>query len=130
MSCPSSSTRPRTVARSESSCMRLRQRRNVLLPHPDGPMMAVTVLAGNAREMFLTAAVLPKNAERYCAASLVGRSAGSIASTRDPARGHAEHKYESHQDQCGRPREPMPFVVRTGGVHEDLQRQGLHRLSD
>src|SRR5688572_8686620 len=42
---PSSSTLPSARAAVISSCMRLRQRMNVDLPQPEGPMMAVTPLA-------------------------------------------------------------------------------------
>src|SRR5919202_2610830 len=41
MSCSSSRTRPRALAPRTASCMRLRQRMSVLLPQPEGPMMAV-----------------------------------------------------------------------------------------
>ncbi|GAA2831141.1 hypothetical protein GCM10020220_020040 [Nonomuraea rubra] len=40
-SSPSSSTLPSTRAPGMTSCMRLSVRRNVDLPHPDGPMKAV-----------------------------------------------------------------------------------------
>ena len=43
MSSPSSSTSPLIFAVGVSSCIRLRIRRNVDLPHPDGPINAVTV---------------------------------------------------------------------------------------
>ena len=39
--------------------MRLKQRSSVDLPQPDGPMMAVTRLAGKVRLMFLSAWILP-----------------------------------------------------------------------
>lgn len=45
--------------------MRLRQRSNVDLPHPDGPMMAVTACWGNDADTFFTAAALPKYAVRF-----------------------------------------------------------------
>ena len=35
--------------------MRLKVRSSVLLPQPDGPMKAVTLLAGNVRLMFFSA---------------------------------------------------------------------------
>ena len=44
-----SSTSPASVAPGTSSCMRLRMRRNVDLPQPDGPISAVTVCAGISR---------------------------------------------------------------------------------
>src|SRR5881398_3035137 len=44
MSCPSCRTVPTTRAPGTTSCMRSRQPTNVDLPHPDGPMIAVTAL--------------------------------------------------------------------------------------
>ena len=41
MSMPSSRTLPSTRALAITSCIRLSERRNVLLPQPDGPMIAV-----------------------------------------------------------------------------------------
>ena len=45
MSMPSMRTVPASDALGTSSCMRLRIRRNVDLPHPDGPISAVTWFA-------------------------------------------------------------------------------------
>ena len=42
-----------------TSFMRLSVRRNVLLPQPDGPMKAVTCLAGNCAVMSNSACLLP-----------------------------------------------------------------------
>jgi hypothetical protein len=44
--------------------MRLRQRRNVDLPQPDGPMMAVIWRLGMARSMPLTTSCPPNAARR------------------------------------------------------------------
>src|SRR6476469_10355511 len=46
MSSPSSSTSPASAADGTSSCMRLRMRRKVDLPQPDGPIRAVIPEAG------------------------------------------------------------------------------------
>ncbi len=43
MSTLSSSTEPDSAAEGMSSCIRLRMRRNVDFPQPDGPMSAVTL---------------------------------------------------------------------------------------
>ena len=51
MSSPSMSTRPSTRAPGMMSFMRFSERRNVLLPQPDGPMNAVTRLAWIRIEM-------------------------------------------------------------------------------
>ncbi len=45
MSSPSSNTDPASVAIGTSSCMRLSVRRKVDLPHPEGPISAVTTPA-------------------------------------------------------------------------------------
>ena len=44
------------------SCMRFRQRTKVDLPHPDGPMMAVTARSGRSRLMSWSAWVAPNQA--------------------------------------------------------------------
>ena len=55
-----SSTVPSARAPGTSSCIRLRERRKVDFPQPDGPMRAVTVFAGNASEMPSTTLWDPK----------------------------------------------------------------------
>ena len=52
-------TLPSERAPGISSCMRLMQRTIVDLPQPDGPMMAVTSLAGKSMSMPLTAWIAP-----------------------------------------------------------------------
>jgi hypothetical protein len=61
---PRISTEPSTRALGTVSCIRLKHRSRVDLPHPDGPMMAVTAFCGIEIDTSLTAAVSPKNAER------------------------------------------------------------------
>src|SRR5205085_5308942 len=51
MSRLSSRTSPVTRAPGTTSCMRLRARRNVDLPHPDGPISAVTCLGSTVMLM-------------------------------------------------------------------------------
>src|SRR5690348_12170841 len=80
MSSPSSSTRPVIQPFSDSSCIRLRVRRKVDLPQPEGPISACTRLAVKLRETPLTAVNLP-----YIAVSL----SDSIR-TRDGAPGAGE----------------------------------------
>src|SRR6266704_1536721 len=65
MALPRISTDPSTRARGTVSCIRLKQRRSVDLPHPEGPMMAVTACCGISSDTFLTAATSPKNADRF-----------------------------------------------------------------
>src|SRR6266566_4921669 len=96
----SSNTAPTTLASGVSSCMRLRQRSSVLLPQPDGPIMAVTVCAGNRSDTSRTA--------RWCPKSAVSRTVSSrsrvladatIALPRDPAGGERNDEHEAHQDE-------------------------------
>src|SRR2546429_179307 len=85
-SAPSSSTEPVTQAPSDSSCMRFRQRRKVLLPQPDGPITAVTVCAGNRRDTSFTTAPPPYTAVRRTASSWSRAAAGSAKTrTQGPA---------------------------------------------
>src|SRR5579863_2611197 len=76
MSCPSSSTWPSTLASGKVSCMRFRHRSNVDLPHPDGPMMAVTNRSGSSTDTLCTAHDAPKYAFNRSTDSL-GASVGS-----------------------------------------------------
>src|SRR5947209_16949254 len=59
MSSPSSEMSPVTRADGIVSFIRLRQRRNVDLPHPDGPMSAVTRRSPMSSETRSRASVLP-----------------------------------------------------------------------
>src|SRR5690348_13590262 len=59
MSCASSRMSPTWRVPSIRSFMRLRQRRNVVLPQPDGPIRAVTARSGIAMEMSQSACLSP-----------------------------------------------------------------------
>src|SRR5260370_26182273 len=129
MSAPSSNTEPVTQPSSESSCMRLRQRRKVVLPQPDGPITAVTVCAGNRIDTSLTTARRPYRAVSRTASSCNRASAGGAMVLPDGrASGEGEHEHEDHEHQGRRPRLAVPFLEWPSRVHEDLERQGLHRL--
>src|SRR5438309_2374661 len=110
--------------------MRLRQRRNVLLPQPDGPMMAVTVLAGNSSEISRTATVRSNSAVSRCVARRAGASAGAIALPGGPAGRRGEEQDQSHEDQRRCPCQAVPLLERPGRVREDLQRERLHRMAE
>src|SRR6266550_3531265 len=125
----SSNTSPVVLAPGINSCIRFRQRSMVLLPHPDGPMIAVTVFAGNSSDTSRTARCCPNSAVSFTVSSRSRVLAdAAIALPRDPASGERDDQYESHQHERGRPRDPMPVIVRAGRIHVDLQRQRLHRL--
>src|SRR5205814_6879505 len=122
----SNNTAPLKAAPGVNSCMRFRQRSSVLLPQPEGPMIAVTVCAGNRSDTSRTARCCPNSAVR-CAVSSRKRvlADATISGPRDPAGGERDDQHESHQHERGCPREPMPLIERPGGVHIDLERQRL-----
>src|SRR5437899_10501328 len=62
MSSPSSRTLPSIFAPGTTSCKRLMARRNVDLPHPDGPIMAVTCLGSMLMLTSAMACVAPYQA--------------------------------------------------------------------
>src|SRR6266511_1760864 len=124
MSCPSSRTRPVAQPPSDSSCMRFRQRRNVVLPHPDGPIRAVTVCAGKRIETSFTAVRRPYSAVRRTVSSRRRASAGgggAMTLPDGPAGGEGEEQYQAHEDERRRPREAVPLVERAGRVGVDLE---------
>src|SRR4029077_21201661 len=100
MSSPCSSTLPVIQPPSDSSCMRFRQRRNVVLPHPDGPISAVTVCVGKRIDTSLTAAKRTYNAVSRTVSSCSRPSAGGAMTLPDrPAGGEGKGQHESHQHE-------------------------------
>src|SRR5947208_17080784 len=97
MSSPSSSTQPVIQPPSESSCMQFRQRKNVVLPHPDGPISAVTVCVGYRIDTSLTTARRPYSAVSRAVSSCSPASPGCpIAGPQGPAGGEGEDQDETH----------------------------------
>src|SRR5882724_1598986 len=128
-SSPSSSTLPVIQPPSDSSCMRFRQRRNVVLPLPDGPISAVTVCAGKRIDTSLTTARRPYSAVSRTVSNCSRASAGGAMALPDrPAGGEGEEQHQPHQHECGGPGETVPLVEWPGGVDVDLERQRLHRV--
>src|ERR1041384_6450423 len=129
MSSSSSSTLPVIQPPSDSSCIRFRQRRNVVLPHPDGPINAVTVCLGKRIDTSLTTARRPYSAVSRTVWSCSRASAGGATTLPNrPAGGKGEEQHEPHQhERCG-PGQAVPLVERAGGVHVNLERQCLHGL--
>src|SRR5690242_8377122 len=72
MSSPSNSTCPRARAPGTTSCIRLRQRRKVDLPQPDGPISAVICRGATSRLMLSSALNAPYQAFRLLTASADG----------------------------------------------------------
>src|SRR5215469_11920180 len=127
MSWPSRSTCPVAQPPSDSSCIRLRHRRNVLLPHPEGPMMAVTVWRGKGRLTSRTITFRLNSAERRRVSSCT-RVSGAIPLAGGPAGRQREGEHEGHEDEGRGPRQTVPVLEGPGGVGEDLERERLHRL--
>src|SRR5579872_312739 len=152
---PSRSTRPETRPVGTVSCMRLRQRRNVDLPQPDGPMIATTLPSGTGSEMPCTAWIDPNHASSDSATSRVrwsfiaetsfaGRTSAkpatwaltSIAAScveagaGGDAGDDADDEDERDEDQRARPGEPVPVVVGADRIIEDLKGQRGDRLRD
>src|SRR5262249_49742707 len=118
----SRSTSPATAAPGVSSCIRLRQRSMVLLPQPEGPMIAVTVCAGNSSDTSRTARCWPKNAVNLTVSSRSRVLAdATIPGSRDPACNEGNDQDEAHEDQRGSPGQPVPLVVGTGCVDINLE---------
>src|SRR4051812_25328574 len=132
---PWNSTVPSTRASGTVSCIRFRQRSSVDLPHPDGPMIAVTSFCGKESETSRTACVGPKYALSSCvfiaggADSKLGggttaaRAAASVIGTtmtraHGEPREDADHEHEGDEHERSRPRLCVPFVVWADGVHE------------
>src|SRR3989449_11561169 len=128
MSSPSSSTRPVIQPPSESSCMRFRQRKNVVLPHPDGPISAVTVWVGNRIDTSLTTARRPYSAVSRTVSSCRRASAGcAMAGSQGPAGREGEDQDETHQHQRRGPGEAGAIVGTTGPGSGEMEGTGLHR---
>src|SRR2546428_9641219 len=97
MSSLSSNTLPVTQPPSESSWRRLRHRRNVLLPHPEGPMIAVTVLVGKNKETSRTATLRPNRAVSCWVATRTIAVGRVITAAPRPTAGDADDEDRSHQ---------------------------------
>src|SRR4051794_28958016 len=137
MSSPSSSTRPARLAPGTSSCIRLRMRRNVDLPQPDGPIRAVTRPAGMTRSTCSSTWCSPNHALTCSATSVAGwptstggRSAVPTSSTGGcPAGGAEKVSVVIRSSQVGRSEQSQGVGQQEGEVlvdvpeHSDHQRQ-------
>src|SRR5512143_3828216 len=140
MSRSSSRTVPSAQARGTVSCMRLRQRRNVDLPQPEGPITAVTWRSGMSRVTSRMAVIRPKPAESCSTRTRGGTAmAGarspriSIVATVEPAAGgqageNADREDEEDEDEGSGPGQGMPFVIGADRIVEYLQRDRGDRL--
>src|SRR3989442_140660 len=97
--------------------MRFRQRRKVVLPHPDGPINAVTVCFGKRIDTSLTTARRPYSAVTRTVSSCSGESAGgAIAGPHHPGGGKRKEQHQPHQDERRGPGEAMPIVEGAGAA--------------
>src|SRR6266567_3639483 len=147
---PLSSTVPCARAFGVTSCMRFRQRIMVLLPQPEGPMMAVTWRGAMCSWMLEIAWRSPYQAFKSrtttlgpCAlfGSSIGVSGGvktdcwvAITATlieppcNGPAAEQTEHTDKDDQDERGSPGLDLKVRVGRAGVCVNLYRQRRHRL--
>src|SRR2546425_10968589 len=116
MSAPSSSTRPVPQPPSDSSCMRFKHRRTVLLPHPEGPIPALTVCAPNRRETSFTTARRAYRAVRRTVSSRSRTSGGVMTLPDGPAGCDAQDQHEAHEHERGGPREAGPLLERAAAL--------------
>ena len=129
MSTPSSSTEPDSAALGISSCMRLRIRRKVDLPQPDGPISAVTFPGSMVREIRSSTLLEPNQALTPVARSVDCPRAGSgdpasVGAGAAPAsRVRSKVVIASHPLGTGRLR-PMHRPVRS---HEPMVRRPARR---
>src|ERR1043166_6642066 len=123
---PSSRTCPETRAPGTVSCMRLRQRMNVDLPQPDGPMIAVTDRSWKCIVAPRTACTAPKYASSCstrmcsldatgCTSARTGASAlvAAIALPRRDARDRTDDENDANEDERAGPGLGVPCVVGT-----------------
>ena len=126
----SSSTSPSARAPGISSCMRLMQRTSVDLPQPDGPMIAVTLLARKSRSMPLTGCVVAVEGAQVLAAStrvprsrsIAAAPAASRASRRRPRRERPRAAAPPRRRRFGRRSRRSPWVAVVGGHARRLLR--------
>src|SRR5918911_5631149 len=141
MSRPSSRMRPLARPVGTVSCMRLRQRRKVDFPHPDGPMIAVTRRSRRLSDTLRTARTVPYQAlssstamRGRAGASAMGRAtiltsavarpsvaaAGAEAGARRNAGEDTDDEDKGDENERSRPGEGVPLVIGADGVGEDL----------
>src|SRR5208282_5059251 len=95
------------------SFMRLKQRRSVLLPQPEGPMSAVILLRGMSIVMALRARAVPYQTERLRVVRTMDFSAPG---------GGVHREQEDKQDHDSPRRDGLEHSVRLFGVVVDFDR--------
>src|SRR2546426_1858004 len=129
MSSPLSRTFPSTLALGIVSCIRFRQRINVDLPQPDGPMIAETECSSKSNVMSSIAFFGPYQADTFSVWTFA-----AIASPRhgtkpdDDPRHDRNPEHHEDEDQGGPPGGLVQGRVRADREHVDRVRQRLARL--
>src|SRR5436309_4454531 len=122
MSCPSSSTSPETRAPGTTSCMRLRARRNVDLPHPEGPMRAVTCFGSTVMLMSDSAwnepnqTLSPSTSMRL---AMWGSWSDKLVSASEEAGEHGQQEHDGDQRKGTGPRSGHCDPEGRAGLVED-----------
>src|SRR2546428_7529156 len=130
MSSPSRRTLPSPWAFGIVSCIRFRHRMSVDLPHPDGPMIAVTSWSAKSIVMSWIARFAPYQADSPLT---------SIFTTMVPSLAHrpqvdnhagrdADQQHDQHEDEGRTPCGLVLRVGRTEGERVDRVREGLDGL--
>src|SRR5690242_15448740 len=119
-------TLPVTRATGLVSCIRLRQRTNVDLPQPEGPMRAVAWLAGMCRVMSKRVWLAPYHAFRcstWIPTPISACPFQHAARGHVPDQGDGKHDQKNQNQRAG-PCQAVPLLVRRDGVDVNLQWQG------
>src|SRR6266550_9227482 len=126
MSSPSSSILPSTLAPGTTSCMRLMARRNVDLPQPDGPIIAVTCLGSMVMLTSARACVAPYQAlspSTSMRLAMAVSGSGKPVAAGEEAGGDGEDKDDHDKRQSARPRPVDGDVERRARLGEHVERQ-------
>src|SRR5215469_11085974 len=118
-------TSPSALASGLVSCMRLRQRIKVDLPHPEGPITAVAWVDSTAMSMPCRASVWPNQALRLRTSTAVAILAGPSQHTPQEQESHygGRPDNQNHQRESPRPGLAVPLVKGGNGIGENLQWQ-------
>src|SRR5437870_2073421 len=130
MSSPLRRTFPSTLAFGIVSCIRFRQRINVDLPQPDGPMIAETACSSKSNVMSSIAFFGPYHADTFSVwifAAIASSPRDGTKSDDDP-RHDGDPEHHEDEDQGGPPGGLVQGRVRAEGEHIDGVRQRLARL--
>src|SRR5207244_4457536 len=126
MSSPSSRILPSTLAPGTTSCVRLMARRNVDLPQPDGPIIAVTCLGSMAMLTSARACAAPYQAlspSTSMRLAMAVSGSGKPVAAGEESGGDGEDKDDHDKRQSAGPRTVDGDVEGQPGLGEDEQRQ-------